>query len=948
MGAFLKFAGLFMAVTTASTAVTYFVAPTVASGNGTTSSASVDDTPQGKFMTNLLALGNVTAEIDLEVTYQDIELELSGDVNLYMPSLEKIDVSFDGDISFNNYKIDFSFAYFNSNIYATIFDTNVMLEGTDLSGLFEVFSAFDIDIELPNELQGIDAQSLMNSLSNMTYTELNTSYKFDVNLADLLPISFFSDFNYKLSGIEIDAQDIFGASIECSINASSVDSETSIVKDPSQNGIEYTNLKNYTNMLKDIAEMLSKDTLAVSLNASVTKNNENVLNLDSTIGIDLPNNDYYIDASINTGVLYDVFGRYVDDNVFFEINDILKGKYPASSFNDLMTFFEEKAGKETSTTLSFLDPLFNSDLIMAIEDKDLSIIEDLFTKFEIKEDTITIELNASTIGFTAGVITIVLQRDYSDIVLAVNGIVFEGYSINLMLITSEYQNISDFDPNSYPSMEGINDVVMDVFDLINTDEFAFDIELSMLDSMNQGFTMNGFTQFDLSEKNGSANLVFNETHNGAIHDLKVDIYGEDKMYFKYNEGLKAKFDMSTIDGIMELMDSLLSGENARFMQYFGTMFEQLETSFIGNIMNGDVGAVLSTEIFKSIKMIDGNLEVVIYGDVLMMENDITLKVIMNDGSLSALSLEGIKVGDDELKFKIIQSTYNPNYERLPIDDSYTDFTDVFVILDLFANSVNYGYYRVQGSDNDPSQNDFDLFLDVIGISLDYGAHFDMQIYDEIDQNGNHLGVRGYLKLEGIKAILAVNGEGKDIDIEFYYYDSENIFMSVHRNFLISSRNYTKTVRFTLDQLMTGNNLLYYFVEYGIGIYGLALNAIKDAIVVPPADRVLDYSTLLQNYVYSNGSRESWTFDINMGELTYNEDIKNLHVQIFADEYNRLDELYANLHIDVDGVLTVDLALGIQVTEYADSYYGSTQMGHYYDFINSNQHLPYDTGDKWPM
>lgn len=198
--------------------------------------------------------------------------------------------------------------------------------------------------------------------------------------------------------------------------------------------------------------------------------------------------------------------------------------------------------------------------------------------------------------------------------------------------------------------------VPDLFDGLSSFASSKSASFSLYGSMlstdaSDGFEIekgNGNISFDLTNKNGTGSIIFKDHKSSGTtqnYRLGIDIKeiyengqmlsDQSDMYFMVNTPesgaapLVGYFSIDSLNGILSLLKAFSKTEDEQFTKYL-TWIQSAETSsLISKVINGNqINPLLASGVIKSLSNneLSKEVNIVINGEVLALDNDLTLKI----------------------------------------------------------------------------------------------------------------------------------------------------------------------------------------------------------------------------------------------------------------------------------------------------------------------------------
>ena len=395
--------------------------------------------------------------------------------------------------------------------------------------------------------------------------------------------------------------------------------------------IDFKNISSLTSISAE--SLLSKLYFDAVLKLNDSQNN-NLMNIQTA----LLNNTGYV--SIN------------DDGT----NSDLRAKISVAQISNLVGKISSYINKETSADSFDLDQVFdeiiNSDLVDAINNKNYEKIIKFINGIENTKDTVKISLNLSLLGFgeTSKLELILNSKSNGDnsnqvVEISAKNLKISDFCMDFDLTIQNFVNSikerieHDNLQNKYINFDFMPDIFDQAEELINTPKSGFALNGFVYDKSEDqfGFSFHGDGQFDYLVKKGFGSIVFNAKTEKRTSEHHVDINvdnsspdeNEDNMFFAYNTKLKGKFNIRTLNDIIELIEEILSSDDPRFTKFLNPINASLTESLIGTaIKSEDYLSLLNNKIFKHISMDEASQEmtIILSKDLLGLDTDLLFNI----------------------------------------------------------------------------------------------------------------------------------------------------------------------------------------------------------------------------------------------------------------------------------------------------------------------------------
>ena len=874
------------------------------------------------FIESLTNMKYLEADIDASITYDTYAVDLSGSLylDLDIGELSNTKAKVDLNIGFENKNYELGVTYVDSTVYLDIFENHIMMGTTSISEIVDLIASFDIPLSLPEEIANLDTTDLLNRLGSMETNEYSDCITYKFNLFDNQnPILFTSDLNHKLTGISTDGISLMGITLILDANTEVLDEEKAIV-DPNTK-YHYVNLSGYFGIIKDITDLLDSKQFGVNFDIFATNKGEPALSLIGAANVDYGNMDIALDANIVAPKMDStLFARYVDENIYVNYNDTIKLCYTKTGIGDLIQKINSNLNIDAIDKLGAALSSVTIPLVNLIKNKQYGeLISLLSDHISIKDSEIVVTIpNDLLLGVDDEIVTLSLNTKDSHLEgITITNFALDKYLFNLSFDLVEYVKPtapSEQDLSSYSSLSPINGIIDNVFELINTRQFAFGLEGSVQIKNDEPITFKGDTQFDLDVLNGGGHIAITDAKN-RVHNVDIDVYdiptslSEDsidessaKMYFAYNNKFKGSFALKDLRDLISLVSNLLNSDEERWKQYTeaftnGPLFTLINEAKAGNYEN-----LLQEGLIKSFILTDSALTISIDGSLLgQPDTYVNATIGYSNGKLQSLRLQS-NILEMNLDITLTIGEFKQDYRRLDINDDYIDFSDIKVLADYLLQTAQLDCFHITGT-LDINIQELSFVNKKANLDLYVGIAEDEAVY-----------VKG--KLYNIPTMPLVNWKDdldtKDKYLDFYY-DGSGKKESTNYVYLYSGQkvvtwnffqteyrdNYVK-----VDSQTFINNILYYLCGFGLGLSNNILNAMS---TTKERTTPLRIENLINDFAFNTEST-NWYVNLNLKELADNDSMGDLKINLYGREDGYLSRIIVNTAISAIGIVTINLKL----------------------------------------
>ena len=615
---------------------------------------------------------------------------------------------------------------------------------------------------------------------------------------------------------------------------------------------------------------------------------------------------------------------------FLEDNTVMRASIDTATVQKIIekvpAMMEAVVGEENEEKASSLfSAITDSELVTAIKDGDYSGILNVLHSVTNDDDTISLELNLSTLGLgNNSRVTIVLDSRSENKILNVtaSNIELETVELNLTLKTNNFSSekidrvISNAD--KYDSLNYLPSIFDQVTGILQSKKAGFALTGSVLDAQGLGLRLNGWGQFDYGTKYGFGALDIDQykTLKNNVpqlytsHNIKLDVDNQGSEFknrnvkFTYgaHEGIKGNMTVQTFVDLFDLFMTFIdeNKDDERFSKFIDPIVELLGFSYIADIIDKqDYAKLASNNIIKSIKESANHdsVSIVIAGHIMSLDNDLVININFKgtgeNRQLKSLSVPGLGYNGKTIVLELEVKDFDDN-KTSPVNKNATfmDFSDIKVLLDFGLNTTKQGYYHLTAKVN----------LKLIGIDM---IKFDLDFYVQVI--GNRTKVYGLVpKLpSGVLLMAFVNSynatsytefvfepnrsaSGNDIGGYFHILKTEQfsggLFSSAHTDktyWKSSSKNF-------VDADNNATNLLYYILYDMLNIRETYVNTIVEKInegtESDEAGKPADIENIFEDggfeYTHNaNSNQHDWYLGINLKSLTNSSALGVLNVDL---------------------------------------------------------------------
>ena len=811
---------------------------------------------------------------------------------------------------------------------------------------------------------------------------------------------------------------------------------------------DFVEIINYVGWAHKLLNFLQTRKIGLELDANIGNTSQTLANVKANVDVDLANfipdlSKLILDASIfekdeteetsaekttaelveeilgklYLGVDVDVYGpelqgkerskaslgiHYADNVGYVTLNEgesngvdttVMRAKVETETINDIIAKIpamkDAVVGEDNEEkTNELFDFITSSELVTAIKDGRYDGILDVLKTLRNDNNTITIGLDLSSLGFGNNAeVTIVLDSrlDAEARVLNVNvdNVELGSARLDLELKTKPYSSskIESVVANSdkYDNLRYLPSVFDQVTTILQEKQAGFKITGSVKDAQGLGLDLNGWGEFDYGTKFGYGQLNINQykelksgspkLHTTHVIKLDVDNKSQDKSAnnakFTYgaNDGIKGKFTVQTVLDIVDVFKEFIndSKDDERFTKFIDPVLDLLGISYIGNaIEDTDYVRFATNEVIKQIKeSSDGSyVKIVINGSIMSLDNDLEIRINYkgtgDNRQIDSLSVPGLGYKDKTIILKLQLQDYKNIGSPVPTTGDFIDFSQIKVLLDFGLNTTKQGYYKLSGKLNvgigsfSALKYDLDFHVVVKGKkTYVYGTIPSLQKFIGLTNN--------YLTMQSASSEFAFEPDtaasGNDIGGYFHIMRTEQTKATIFSKVKTTGYYYKSDSKNFIDSNNHATNLLYYLLTDMLNIYSSEVKIIANKIgdSDDSAGKPADIENIFKDggftYTHSNGSTaHKWDIGINLGKLLNTSVLGVINVGLTGTEINGkgyLKNLDVSMNIisilKVSASFSLDNA-GSTATDWSSSIQSkyNTLVGRYNNLSASNK------------
>ena len=806
-------------------------------------------------------------------------IKLQGDVNLFLNGINlSTNIAYfkDENSTDENDKGTIYFSYKENNFYL---DTNHLLDFIDM-----LPTEYGVQVALPEELSSLDLNTLSTMIDGMEEHEsTNGDIFFILNLSEDIKLYVKTDADYNFKGVRSDEIIYKGTSIKLDFDLNKVEDVEFVIP----NKENYQNFKPIFNIFKSLYNFFTTKQNTVNISANVMKKNEEVyeefVNASLDFGYDIDINSYQLEATIKENERSHKVDMVFEDKTAYL--DILSTKISIKfeSIIDTVKYVLEQLNVNVTEKIGDLVvEILNSDKFASMREG----LNDLVGAIQISENEFSIELDLDALGLNMGVITPVIRFNENSLEsISVSGLVIKDYKVDVSLSLKDYVR-RVINKDEYVACEPALTLVEAILPLINQKDFRieFDAKVESTDANVKDVTIDGGLQFNISEQGfgyGQVRIVDRDSYN---HVIKADMKSKDEFLFSYNDTFNGKFSSKTLKEMYGLVNDIINNPDDHFYELFGDLLNKFKNTPIGAIINGDYLAILDTDIINSISIDETSIKMNISLAIIGMDDksmDLEIDYHYDDAQDKSF-LDGLKISNLEFEGNIISfnaylKEFDPakENERLDAYQSYIDFSDIKVLLQLGVNTSKFEYFH------------FSAKLD---IDLPLFSLFDKELTLDIQIRNDKGKVQVAAEIYDIPTIGIINGnsehelstDGRRASI---YFDKDILYLKrvdKYHTGLFNKKYYEITYGATYETDYFLDNIAEILTQDLFGINDFWYETLIKGSSTSSSEGQIEYEKILKDFKY-NADAGRFDFVIDLNALTHVSVLQTLDLTVFEDK-----------------------------------------------------------------
>lgn len=360
-----------------------------------------------------------------------------------------------------------------------------------------------------------------------------------------------------------------------------------------------------TDVITTIIDLLKGSSLDIDFDAEIIEESKNLnfvgnLKVDHTsfISKENPVVDLSFKHYLNNALANDIDAYYDEDELYFRLNDTLKGKIKETSIKEIVDITSGLTDSSFSYDLnSSLNQIINTSTFENLLNFDVSSLNlNDIKNFEMNHSLISLDVPSSLFGINSNNyihLEIGLQNLKLKTIL-INNLILDGKEINASFRLNEYVGLHRIVKSSYSDYNTILPIYRNLASVIKEGNIGGNISSSIFkNDVALGFS----TQFD---------LVFKDAiQSKDINDLKFSLQDLDINYIDSKE--KSKSTSSQINSLFLLDTNNVQNKNNSFSLSINKL-DFLDNNIYLNVKGNKMKTSTSSlsKLFDSINTLNGN------------------------------------------------------------------------------------------------------------------------------------------------------------------------------------------------------------------------------------------------------------------------------------------------------------------------------------------------------
>ena len=916
------------------------------------------DTPQVKFMNNILQAGNIDLDALFNIKYKEsnIDLGFKGTVSYY--DLSNIKAGGTLNVKYDSLDYNIDFTYIDSTLYASTTFINAKIDIPTFSeGIKAIIPLFSNKVKVPedselNKVLDINVDGLLGSLSSLTFVPSDEyAYKAEFALNDYISFNIYTDENYKTKKLELNEVKVNDVDINASINTKThINKEKVKLPEDLAKYDDYTDVYNFVSSGYAIA---NQKQFNIDVTLDLANANNELIGLGGNVAFDLETMKFNVNSELAIkNHKFNVFTQYdKEKGVYFSLNNLFKGRLTNENISAINKIVEGYLDCDLLTYLQTkLKEITSSNDFESVKNHTYNEYLDVIKNISYKDNKIIVTLDASSIlGNEASLVLTVLKTENVITEVEVENFVYQDYKGTLKLDLKSFNGIDALDDKDFENYEPILDIYDEIKLFTNQKEFGFNINnLTFVNNSyepKKTYTItDGFVQFKLDEietengkvPNNSCYVDFTLNDGISDHRLVLDMRNEEaRIMYKNRNEIYGKIKVGTVKEMIEQIMTLFKGDNPLFGQIAALIPSGDEAMLLQQFLKKDF-TNLSLDLLKGFSVGEENTSITIDKKVLGLNEDITLNLGYNNKKITSLNIPNIAYKTLDVALTVSMSTYN---EELALSDehNYLDLNLLKIITSYGIPMMDYSKYKLTGQ--------VDLKLHIGSLNLEsFEIPLDVYIYNnngkaEVKIDVKHIptidifgvSAAGYhSRLEGDLYSKAGNGTYKTLsqisrqasnkndrhativikDDYIYMERSETgLFYKSGVSFSAGAEEvYTRSVKVTTEEFV--NNIYQYLLSDLLGFSSTLCNTIIDSTGDGNDVENMQFDKLINDLSYVEESK-SLNIGLDMSAITGNDAISNTKVSIIhSGDSEKLFLKEFKLSMDIASMIDVNATLSV--------------------------------------
>lgn len=881
----------------------------------TSASNKVEITPPMKFVNGLLEAGNIdiNADVSIKVSNQDVGLQIAATVSYF--DLENIKVGGTLSVQYDDLDTSVDFAYLDATLYAsTSFMKAKISTQSFIDGIKDIIPLLGMDMEAVTSKMpsiDIDVNNILNELAVLEFVPDEIGYKTRLKLNEDIGIDFYVDNNYLLKKVDINEVRLNNMLISLSADTMTHRDNEKVVCPETIDNV-YDDYTSITNFISNAYSLFNQKQFAFDLRLNLQNADNELISLDSNLTFDIDAREFMLNALLNyEQTAYNLLAQYEDNDIYFSLNDLFKGKLTKESIVRINEIIESYLNSDIVSYLqNKIGEIANSEPFKNIKDANLNDLINIIQSISYKGNVIKVSLDMKELIDDVCGLTISIENSTKRITkIEISDFAYGTYKGSLVIDFKEYQGLNEIIKNDYEDYAPILTIYDEIKLLTSETEFAFDVEATVKNG-EKNYDINGFLQFSLQKIETEqgivddnyiyANVVVND--GVSNHTIILDMHNEDiRLAYQNRNAVYGSLKLSTLKNMVENISELLGQDNELLSKLTSLIPTNNQSTIISQILNKNYENV-SLDLLKVFSVKENNANIVLSKELLGFDEDINLYINYTNEKLVGADIFNIVQNDLKVDLKIKLSTYDGNL-KLDDDHNYLDLNLLSILVDYGIPTINNEFYHLQG--------DINLELAIGSLKLtDFKLSPDIKIRNH---NGDAevfidlpyipiIGITDYSnKLpSGIKSNADAKYQSSNVFLKdsaevnrhasIYIYDgyvylerSENAYFYKNNGtwlFNPKVETYTRSIKVTLTEFV--NNIYTYLLSDLLGftdsIMELILNETGNGMNVEN----MEFDKLFTQLSYDE-TKNGLTIGLDMSAITGNNAINDTSVTLFHSD-----------------------------------------------------------------